>query len=223
MTMVALIPLGGLAAPEEDSVRPGINRAYEDGDYQQWVETFERPGREVFDRRHDIVAATGVQSGMDVADIGAGTGLFTRLFARAVEPRGTVYAVDINEPFVRNIVRRAREQGLKNVEGIVNNGRSTGLKPGTADLVFVTDTYHHFEYPREMLESIHQALRPDGTLVVIDFRKQEGKSSGWVMEHVRADRDAVVEEIEAAGFSLLEDVPLLKGNYLLRFAPVARP
>jgi len=218
--LMALVP----AAPaQETSVRPHINRHYEDADYERWRQTFERPGREVYDRRHDIVAAAQVQTGMDVADVGAGTGLFTELFAAAAGPTGRVYAVDITETFVRNIERRAKRQGLGNVEGIVNDARSTGLAADSVDLVFLSDTYHHFEYPQAMLASIHEALRAHGRLVVIDFRRKEGESSQWVMEHVRAGREQVVEEIEAAGFRLLEDAPLLKINYFLRFEPIVRP
>ena len=81
-----------------------------DPDWQRWVNTFERPGREVYDRRHAIVAASKVRPGMTVADIGAGTGLFTRLFAPAVEPDGTVYAIDISSTFIDNILRTCREK-----------------------------------------------------------------------------------------------------------------
>jgi len=207
-------------APARDAgARPEINEAYQNRDFREWVETFERPGREVYDRRHDIIAATGVQAGMDVADVGAGTGLFTRLFARAVEPEGTVYAVHVVESFVRNVVQRARDQGLDNVRGVVNDQSGVGLAENSVDLVFISDTYHHFEQPRAMLTSIRRALRPDGTLVVIDFRRRPGASSPWVMEHVRAGRETVIAEIEAAGFRLEEDVPLLERNYFLRFRP----
>ena len=91
---IILLPAGLLlaffAVAQEQSVRPGINRHFEDPDWQRWVNTFERPGREVYEQRHAIVAASKLRPGMTVADIGAGTGLFTRLFAPAVEPDGTV-------------------------------------------------------------------------------------------------------------------------------------
>ncbi len=204
---------------EEASVRPGINRNYEHPDFDRWVATFERPGREVYDRRGDIVAASGVRAGMTVADIGAGTGLFTRLFARAVGSEGKVYAVDISLAFVHKGVERAKAEGFANVEGVVNDAHGTGLPASSVDLAFICDTYHHLEYPQDMLRSIRRALRSTGTLMVVDFRRQPGESSGWVLGHVRAGRATVIQEIEAAGFRLLEDSPLLHTNYLLRFAP----
>lgn len=205
------------AAAQQPSVRPGINDHFIDPDWSRWVNTFERPGREVYDRREAIVAACEVTPGMDVADIGAGTGLFTRLFARAVAPDGTVYAIDISRTFIDNILRTSREQGLANVEGIVNSPRDTGLPAESIDRAVVIDTYHHFEYPQSMLASIRQALRRDGRLVIIDFRRDPRISSSWVMGHVRGNRMQVIEEVQAAGFRLVDDNPLLRTNYLLQF------
>jgi predicted methyltransferase len=201
----------------EQNVRPGINRHYQDPDWQQWVNMFERPGREVYDRRHAIVDATGIRPGMAVADIGAGTGLFTRLFAQRVGPAGKVYAVDISQSFIDNIMRTARQQGYENVEGVVNNHKQVLLAPASVDLAFLVDTYHHFEYPASMLSSIHRSLKAGGRLVVIDFRRDPQRSSSWVIGHVRAGKDVVIDEITKAGFRLIDDKPLLRTNYYLVF------
>jgi ubiquinone/menaquinone biosynthesis C-methylase UbiE len=203
---------------EEQNLRPGINRYYENPDWQQWVNTFERPGREVYDKRHAIIDASGVRPGMTVADIGAGTGLFTRLFAKRVGPQGRVYAVDISRPFIENIVRTSQEQGLLNVEGVVNGHKDVSLPPDSIDLAFLVDTYHHFEYPASMLSSIHRSLRPGARLIVIDFRRDPRHSSNWVMGHVRAGRNAVIDEITRAGFRLIDDKALLRTNYYLVFS-----
>jgi predicted methyltransferase len=223
-TLVRLFGIGlaftGLvrATAQEHSVRPGINRPYEAAPvYEQWRSVFERSGREIYDRRHEIVAAMALQPGVVVADIGAGTGLFTRLFAPRVQPGGRVLAIDISREFTANVLRTAREQGLDNVEGRVSSPTDTGLPPDSIDVAFVCDTYHHFEYPYKMLRSIHTALRPSGTLVVIDFRRIPGLSSPWVMEHVRAGKDAVTGEIESSGFMLVEEIDLLRSNFFLRF------
>jgi ubiquinone/menaquinone biosynthesis C-methylase UbiE len=210
------------AVAEQQSVRPGINRHFEDPDWQRWVNTFERSGREVYDRRQAIVAASEVHPGMTVADIGAGTGLFTRLFAPAVEPGGTVYAVDISSTFIDNILRTCREQGLTNVKGIVNTPVDVGLPADTIDLAFITDTYHHFEYPQQTLASIHQALRSEGRVIIIDFRRDPRFSSRWVMGHVRGNRAEVIEEMQAAGFRLVDDKPLMRTNYFLEFAKAGK-
>jgi predicted methyltransferase len=206
-----------MAADSEPSVAPGINRHYEGADYDRWAATFERSGREVYDKRADIVAALKLRPGMTVADIGAGTGLFTRLFAREVGASGRVYAVDIAPEFIANILRIAREQQLANITGIVNTATDTKLPSGVLDVAFVCDSYHHFEYPRAMLGSIHKAMRSGAKLYVIDFEKVPGLSSRWVMDHVRLDKATAIREIEAAGFVFVGEERVLRENYFLRF------
>lgn len=212
-----ILALSAAWALEEPSVRPGINEHYGSARYEDWVGVFESPRREVYARRHAIVDALDLADGTSVADIGAGTGLFTLLFAREVGPGGLVYAVDIAPDFVASILERARAEGLDNVKGVVNDPRDARLPEAAVDLAFLCATYHHFEYPQSMLASIRRGLRPGGRLVVIDFRRVPGLSSPWVMSHVRAGRQQVISEVEAAGFELVEDSDLLRTNYFLEF------
>jgi ubiquinone/menaquinone biosynthesis C-methylase UbiE len=205
------------AAAHAQGARPGINKPFEQLDWQQSVRMFENPGREIYARREAIVAASGVAPGMTVADIGAGTGLFTRLFAQKVAPTGKVYAVDISRSFIENILRTCREQGITNVEGIVNPRDDASLPESSIDLAFISDTYHHFEYPQRMMASLHRALRPGGRLIIIDFRRIPGYSTPWVMQHVRAGRQTVIREVQAAGFRFREEKPVLRSNYFLEF------
>jgi|PlaIllAssembly_1097288.scaffolds.fasta_scaffold49131_2 ubiquinone/menaquinone biosynthesis C-methylase UbiE len=204
-----------------DSGPPGgsplLNRYYQGADFDRWTDVFERRGREVFDQRFQIVHAAGVREGMRVADIGAGTGFFAALFARAVGPEGVVYAVDTSPDFVAGIEERARTYRVKNLVPIVNTQQGTGLEPNSIDLAFLCDTYHHFEDPRAMLDSIYQALAPYGSLIIIDMHRIPGLSSPWTMGHVRAGRNQVVSEVEAAGFRLMEEPRLLRDNFYLRF------
>jgi ubiquinone/menaquinone biosynthesis C-methylase UbiE len=205
------------AGAQEQSVNPGINRQYEHPDWSRWVAAFENEGREVYARRHALVEATGIRPGMVVADIGAGTGLFTRLFAARVAPAGKVYAVDISATFIDNILRTCREQGLRNVEGIVDTSRDVGLPDASIDLAFISDTYHHFEYPVSIMASIHRALRAGGRLIIIDFRRDPRINPPWIMGHVRAGKATVIREVEAAGFRFIAESPVLRTNYFLVF------
>ncbi len=214
---LCLLAVAATAVHAEQSVAPGINRHYESPDFTQWRDTFEQPGREVYARRLEILAASAVQPGMAVADIGAGSGLFTLLFAREVGERGRVYAVDIAPEFVAGIQVRAQAEGFSNVVPVVSEQRSTFLAPNSIDLAFVCDTYHHFEYPQAMLASIHQALRPGGRLIIIDFRREAGFSSSWVMTHVRAGETQVIDEVSVAGFTLSDRPAFLRTNYFLTF------
>lgn len=213
----------GLSLPLAAQVResalppPGINAPFENPDVTLWIEAFEREGREIWDKRVAIVDALRLRPGQRVADIGAGTGFCVRLMAERVGPQGVVYAVDIARNFVDAIERRAKQEGQTWIHGVVNPPDRTGLPEGSVDLVFTSDTYHHFEHPQAMLASIYRSLRPGGELVVIDFECIPGVSSPWVLAHVRAGKQTVIREIEAAGFTLVEEIPLLRHNSMLRF------
>lgn len=205
------------ARAQEKSVRPGINKSYEKRAIEESVKTFEGEGRDIFKHRQKIVEACRLKPGMVVADVGAGTGLFTRLFAPKVGGDGKVYAVDITKKFIQHIEKTCKEQKIENVECIVCTPTSTELPSGSIDLAFTCDVYHHFEYPQKTLASIRQALRKGGRLIVIDFEKKEGVSSEWVMGHVRADKQTVIKEVTQAGFKLVDEPELMQGQYVLRF------
>lgn len=210
--------VGTAGLAQDTSVKPGINDAFRNPDAQDFIERFEVESREVYARRKEIVAACGIKPGMTVADIGAGTGLFTRLFAEAVGPEGKVLAVDIAQNFLDHIDKSAREAGLQNIQSVLASTDATGLAPASVDLAFICDTYHHFEFPQKTMASLERALKPGGRVVLIDFRREPGKSTEWVLDHVRAGQDVFESEIIAAGFRKAgENGDLLKENYFVVF------
>ncbi len=224
LVMLCLTTVSGLAcrsSSRERSVKPGINKSYKSADFKidSWIERFEGESREIFKHRERIMEAVGAKPGMVVADVGAGTGLFTPYLSDAVGAGGTVWAVDIVPEFLELIRKRADERGLTNVRTLRCAEDDVRLRPDSVDLVFASDTYHHFEYPVSTLASIHEALRPGGQLVIIDFERIPGKSQAWLLGHVRAGKEIVMEEIRSAGFTLVEEVdaPYLEENYFLRF------
>jgi len=225
-TVAACLAVGSLTllptAAQEKSVRPGINKPFENPDLKDFIQKFEGESREIAANARQIVVACKLKPGMRVADVGAGTGLFTRKFAAAVGPGGKVYAVDIAPTFLRHIEKTCREGRLKNVETVLCDQFSTRLPKDSVDLVFICDTYHHFEFPQRTLQSIRNALRPGGRVVLIDFQRIEGKSSAWVLGHVRAGKEVFVREITSAGFKVVGEESFLKENYFVRFAKVQK-
>jgi len=215
--LAASVPLRA----QEKSVRPGINKQFENPNVQEFIGKFERDGREPFDHRQQIVEACHIRPGMVVADIGTGTGLFARIFSPLVGPQGRVYAVDISEKFVRHVEASARANGFTNITGVICLPDSVNLPPDSIDLAFICDTYHHFEFPHKTMRSLHRALRPGGHVILIDFHRIEGKSSDWVLNHVRAGQEVFTREIVDSGFRQIDErKDLLKESYFVRFEKV---
>lgn len=219
LTILTGLCLGLLPLVAQDkSVKPGINDPFKNPNVKEFEGKFEVESREVYHKRKDIVERCKLKPGMSVADVGAGTGLFTRLFAAEVGDKGKVYAVDIAKPFLEHIARSAKTDKIANIETVQCTATSTELKPNSVDLVYICDTYHHFEFPSRTLASIHKALKPGGQLIVIDFQRNPGKSSDWILGHVRAGQEVVEKEIAEAGFKKTgEEKGLLSENYFVRF------
>ena len=207
------------AKPAKEAPKPAKEAAKppQDKEIADAVKRFETDSRDVFKKRTKIVDACRLKPGMDVADVGAGTGLFTRLFGPKVAPGGKIYAVDIAKKYVDYIQQTCRDQKIPNVVGVVCTADSTSLAACSIDLVFICDTYHHFNHPEKNLASIHEALKPCGRLIIVEFKKDKSVNPEWVLKHVRPDRDTLVKEVTQAGFKLLDEPDVMKTQLVLRF------
>ena len=203
---------------DESSVRPGINALYFHPDaLDKYTRVLEAEHREVVQYRNQIINAIGLSEGMVVADIGAGTGLFTTEIAKRVGDDGAVFSVDIVPAFLDRIRERVKAALLTNVTVVLGEERATALDDASVDLAFMCDTYHHIEYPQTYMRSLFRTLRPGGALVLIDFERIEGKTTPAILRHVRADKQTVIDEVGQAGFVLESEAELLEHNYYLHF------
>jgi 2-polyprenyl-3-methyl-5-hydroxy-6-metoxy-1,4-benzoquinol methylase len=218
----------GSAEAQRSTITPTaleLNKRF-DADVEQWADRFEHEGRGIFDNRYRILDEMNLQPGKHVADIGAGTGLMSRLIAQRVGPNGIVYAVDIAKNMVDHIAKTAAEQNIANLKPVLGDVKSPKLAPQSVDTVVIIDSYHHFEYPKEMLAEIRQALRPDGMLVLVDFKRVEGVSAPYILQMVRAGQGTFMDEFKDAGFDLVErQDDFMPENYLMKFKirPAAPP
>jgi predicted methyltransferase len=197
----------------------GPNDAYQDPRVaaETWRQLFEGDDREIYRQRDLILKLAAPKRGMTVADVGAGTGLFTMMLSDAVGPEGRVYAEEVLAKFSQFIAERAARERRNNVVSVMGTETGIGLPAESIDLVFACDVYHHFDRPEEMLASIRRALRANGELFLVDFSREPGQSPAWILEHVRAGEAEVVREIEKAGFVLLSRDHNIGVNYGLRF------
>lgn len=215
---LSAVGLGSSASAQEKSVRPGINDNFKNPNAKQFVERFETESREVFAKRKEIADACPIQPGQTVADIGAGTGLFTRIFSEKVGPEGKVIAVDIAKNFLEHIEKVSGDLGQKNVSTQLCTGDSTGLAANTVDVAYICDVYHHFEFPEKSMKSLFDAMKPGGKVVLVEFHRIEGKSSEFSLKHVRAGQEVFEAEIAKVGFKKVKEIPdLLKENYMVIF------
>jgi predicted methyltransferase len=198
---------------------PKVNQSFYKPDLQVWSTRFEGESRELYRKRAEIIAASGAKSGMTVADVGAGTGLFTMLLGKQVLPNGKVIATEISQSFAEAILQRANQEKLPNISSVISTHTETKLPENSVDLVFTADTYHHFEQVTPILNSIRKALRPGGWLIVVDFERIPGVTAKQTFDHVRAGKETVIQEITSTGFRLREEVKTLglKDNYYLVF------
>lgn len=199
----------------------GINDNFKDPELNvnQWLERFEVESREVYAARTAVLKACAIKPGERIADVGAGTGFYSQLFAKTTGWDGWVYSVDIAPKFLQHIASRATVDGIENLTTVLGTDVSIRLPPESVDLVFICDTYHHFEKPNQSLASIYRALKPGGRLVLIDFDRIPGKSRDFILGHVRAGKEVFQGEVIAAGFQFTDEVEVdgFEENYLLRF------
>ena len=200
--------------------RANINARFLDPNMeaQPLAQSFEDAGREVYARRADVIRELGLAPGMAIADIGAGSGFYAELMARAVGPSGKLYAQELAPRWIDYLSAKAKATGLTQMVVVKGDERTVNLPENSIDIAFCSDVYHHFEYPRETLASIHRALRPGGALVVLDYDRIEGVTPPSRMAHLRLGKREAIAEIVANGFTLEREPALgLKENYLVIF------
>jgi ubiquinone/menaquinone biosynthesis C-methylase UbiE len=138
----------------------------------------------------------------------------------AVGPHGKVLGEDIFDDFLQKARATAKGAGLTNVEFVKGTEHSANLPAGAVDLILALDSYHHFNYPQEMLASFKSALKPGGRLAIVEYYKRDGAMGGGqsALTHIRLDDADLMKEVEAAGFSLVgehEHIP--KSQYVALF------
>jgi ubiquinone/menaquinone biosynthesis C-methylase UbiE len=142
----------------------------------------------------------------------------SRLIAQRVAPGGTVYAVDIAKNMIDHINKTIQEEKITNIKAVLGDPKSPKLAPNSVDVICIIDSYHHFEYPTDMLAEISKALRPDGLLMLIDFKRIDGVSRDYILKMVRAGEGTFTDEFLNAGFELVERRDdMFPENYLLKF------
>ena len=141
----------------------------------QAADWLERPERNQEERPDLLLAALKIKEGDVVADIGAGTGFYTRRLARLVGEKGTVYGVDIQQEMLDLLTNKMAELKIRNVKPILGTTTDPRLPNASVDLILMVDVYHEFDFPFEMTEAMCRALKPGGRMVFVEFRGEDPK------------------------------------------------
>jgi ubiquinone/menaquinone biosynthesis C-methylase UbiE len=186
-------------------------------DVEHWKAVFDDPARDEWQKPAELVKALAIRPGMTVADLGAGTGYFSRHLSTAVGPDGTVFAVEPEPKLLAYLRERAEREKTANVVPVLASLDDPRLPPRSVDLVLVVDTFHHIDHRVAYFRALRRALRSGGRVAIVDWHKRP-LPVGPPPEH-KLDRDQVVDEMRAAGYALAAEPDVIPYQYVLVFAP----
>lgn len=150
----------------------------------------------------------------NVADVGAGSGFYTFRIAPQV-PEGKVYAVDIQQDALDYIKNKAEKQNVDNVFTVLGTEKSPNLPGNSMDLIIMVDVYHELAFPKEMLQNIRKSLKPDGKLLLIEYRGEDPTLAIKPLHKMTVNQ--VKKELEANGFKLASNGQFLNIQHFLVF------
>ncbi len=163
-----------------------------------------------------LLAALKVQPGQIVCDMGCGNGFYTLPLAKQVGEGGKVLAVDIQPEMLHLLDERAKVEGIENIELITGTQTDPQLAPGSVDLILLVDVYHEFSHPRQMLEAMHKALKPNGRIALAEFRLEDRNVP--IKRLHKMSKKQILREYEASGFRLVEEFDKLPWQHLMFFS-----
>ncbi len=176
--------------------------AYEGFDRDSW----QQPER--------VIESLDLEKGDRVADVGAGGGYFTFRLADAVGPEGRVYAIDVDPDMTAYLAERAADEGYENVEVILAEADDPGLPDGEIDLLFTSNTYHHFEDRTAYFAARLRDLKLGGRVAILELNGESWFAS-W-FDHF-TPKDDIVEELRRAGYRVERDLDFVDRQHFLIF------
>jgi len=179
------------------------------------IRSQERPERDHYLKPDEVIKALNLKNGEVVADIGAGTGYFTRRFAHAVAPNGKVYAVDIAADVIDYQKQRAKQEHLTNIVFIVSQRADPLLPAASMDLAFFCDVIHHLENRVGYYKTLIKDIKPHGYMAIIDYPPDSPRRPHPPNQLV--PREEAIAEAEQAGFKFMKEITILPDYYFLLF------
>jgi arsenite methyltransferase len=171
--------------------------------------------RDSWQKPDEVVKSLNLKPGEVIADIGAGTGYFTRLFAQAVDSGGQALGLEVVSSNVESMRRDAESLGLDSYKAVLVEPDDPGFEPGSMDVVFLCNAYHHLSKRVDYFKKVSGGLKQDGRVVIVDFYNRQ-MDVGPPPNHTLA-KEVVLEEMKEAGYLLLGEKDFLEYQYYLEF------
>ena len=176
-----------------------------------WLERSTRPQEE---NTELAIKNLPITDSSVVADIGAGSGYYTFRIAKRV-PKGLVYAVEIQDSAIEYLKEKSKELNLDHVKTIKGTEQSPNLPENSIDLAIMVDVYHELLYPHEVLQEIKKSLKPEGKLLLIEYRGEDPKVRIKPLHKMTVEQ--VEKELSANGFKLVENGQFMNIQHFLVF------
>ena len=173
----------------------------------EWVTTLEGPQRIATQKIEAVLSKLDLQPGMVVADIGAGSGLFSRPLAKRVAPAGKVYAVDIQQDLLNHINQRDKDENIGNIQTVLGEYDDPKLPARDVDLAFINDVLHHIQHRAAYLKALATYMKPGGRIAIIEMDKNDPKTSHRNQPELLVAREEITQWMSDAGFKLVQEHP----------------
>lgn len=182
---------------------------------EEWIKTLERPDRLKTQKVDEVIRRLGLKSGMVVADLGAGSGIFSRPMAKAVAPSGKVYAVDIQQGLLDYIDKRDKEEKIENIKTVLGELDDPKIPGNDVELAFFNDVLHHIEHRDAYLKALAKYVGPTGKIALIEMDKNDPQGSHRNQPELQVSREQLDQWMSDAGFQpVKEDHDLFPGTKL---------
>ena len=214
ITLMAVLLLAH--SPQAQEHAPTAHHGF--GDVAHWAGVFESPDRAKWQKPDEVVRALDLKPGQTVIDIGAGTGYFTRRFAKAVGPSGAALGLDVEPGMVDYMKADAKKLRLQNYHARVVKADNPELTPYSADVIFFCDTLHHIDDRIAYLRKLASALKPGGRIAVVDFKQDAPEGPP---KRMKISREQMIDQFSKAGYDMVREHKFLPYQYFLEFEPAA--
>jgi ubiquinone/menaquinone biosynthesis C-methylase UbiE len=174
---------------------------------EEWVTTLEGHQRVAAQKIDAVLSLLSLKSGMVVADIGAGSGLFSRPLAKAVAPAGKVYAVDIQQDLLDYINQRDQQENIHNIQTVLGEFGDPKLPARDVDLAFINDVLHHIQNRAAYLKALGGYTKVNGRIAIIEFNKDDPDAPHKNQPELQVGREEILQWMSDAGFELVDEHP----------------